>query len=163
MDQTLPKISTVKSFLEDLLGKKVDVSKGNPLNPGPSAPVSIATYKDPEGAVVAACVVDLPLANYSGACLALLPPGVAKDNVRGRELPEFVFECLAEIYNIGARLFDDPDSPDVKLEQAYELQSALPEELKDAFRRPGARLDLNVDIQGYGAGQMSLLRARKAA
>ncbi|MBH25943.1 MAG: hypothetical protein CMH57_16165 [Myxococcales bacterium] len=156
-NSTLPPIPSVQKFLADLLCRNVDVEEGVSVEPTPRSPVAVATYTSPDGSVGAMCVFDLELANFAGASLSLIPVGLAKDSVRSREVPPSIEENLLEICNIGARLFDHPKHPSVRFQQAFLPQGELPEDVSVGLKSP-ERIDLKVDIKGYGAGRMSLLR-----
>ena len=71
----LPAAKDVRDMLTGLVGKPVGVNPGAPVTPTPDSPVSVAVYVDPQMAINALCVMDLGASAYTGAALALLPPG----------------------------------------------------------------------------------------
>ncbi|MEL6181259.1 MAG: hypothetical protein AAFS10_20040 [Myxococcota bacterium] len=155
---TLPPMTSVQKFLADLLCRNVEIEEGKAVKPEPRKPVAVATYADTDGTVKAMCVFDLELANFAGASLSLIPVGLAKDSVRGREVPPSIEENLLEICNIGARLFDHPKHTSVRFQQAYLPQGELPDDVSASLQENGERVNFKVEIKGYGTGSMSLLR-----
>jgi hypothetical protein len=159
MVNPLPPLPTVETFLSDLLGRQVAVSTERSFEPGPSTPVSVAAFKTSEGELTAICIFDLNMANFAGASFSMIPAGMAKNHVKSKQVPENIQENLDEIFNISARLFDSPDIPEVHFSGAYPLKTSLPAELVNGFKKTRKRIDMKVEIKGYGAGRMSLLRA----
>ena len=97
----LPAAKDVRDMLSGLLGKDVTVAPGGPVTPTADAPVAVAVYVDPHMAVNAICVMDLGASAYTGAALALLPPGGAQDAVE--EDGELTgIECLVAMRSSGS-------------------------------------------------------------
>ncbi len=153
----LPDPKAVKDMLTGLVGKPVGVSPGAPVTPTPRAPVSVAVYVDPSMKVNALCVLDLGASAYTSAALALLPPGGAKDAVEeDGELTAMLTEALHEVVNVLSALFNVPGAPHSKLHASYAPGDDLPGDVAGmlaAFNR----LDLAVEVPGYGKGRLSLV------
>ena len=153
----LPAAKDVRDMLTGLIGKDVAVSPGGPVTPTPDEPVAVAVYVDPHLAVNALCVLDLGAAAYTGAALALLPPGGAQDAVEeDGELTSMLVEALHEVVNVLSALFNVPGAPHSKLYRLYAPGDDLPADLIEmaaAFNR----IDLAVDVPGYGRGALSLV------
>ena len=153
----LPASKDVRDMLTGLVGKPVAVNPGAPVTPAPGKPVAVAVYVDPQMAINALCVMDLGAAAYTGAALALLPPGGAQDAVEeDGELTSLLVEALHEVVNVLSALFNTPGAPHSKLHKLYAPGDDLPGDIVGmlaAFNR----LDLVVEIQGYGKGGLSLV------
>jgi len=153
----LPAAKNVRDMLTGLVGKDVAVSPGGPVTPTPDQPVAVAVYVDPHMAVNALCVLDLGAAAYTGAALALLPPGGAQDAVEeDGELTGMMVEALHEVVNVLAALFNVPGAPHSKLHRLYAPGEDLPGDIEGLLATFN-RLDLAVQVQGYGKGALSLI------
>ncbi|HYO35075.1 MAG TPA: hypothetical protein VER97_03295 [Geodermatophilus sp.] len=153
----LPDAKAVKDMLSGLVGKPVGVAPGAPVTPTDRDPVSVAVYVSPTMAVNALCVMDLPLAAWTGGALALLPPGGVQDVVEeDGELTGMLTEALHEVVNVLSALFNVPGAPHSKLHASYAPGDDLPGDVAgmlSAFNR----LDLAIDVPGYGKGRLSLV------
>ena len=153
----LPAAKDVRDMLTGLVGKPVGVNPGAPVTPTPDQPVSVAVYVDPHMAINALCVLDLGASAYTGAALALLPPGGAQDAVEeDRELSGMMVEALHEVVNVLAALFNVPGAPHSRLHRLYAPGEDLPGDI-ECLLASFNRLDLAVQVQGYGKGALSLV------
>jgi hypothetical protein len=153
----LPAAKDVRDMLSGLVGKPITVTPGAPVTPEPLRPVTIAIYTAPDMSVNALCVMDLGASAYTAGALALLPPGGCQDSVEeDKELSPMQLEALHEVVNVLSALFNTPGAPHSKLNKL----------VKDGEDAPGDvvgmlagfnRLDLELDIPGYGKGAMSLV------
>jgi hypothetical protein len=154
---TLPAPKDVRDMLTGLVGKPVGVNPGAPVTPTPDSPVSVAVYVDPQMAINALCVMDLAASAYTGAALALLPPGGAQDAVEeDGELSSMLVEALHEVVNVLSALFNTPGAPHSKLHKLYAPGDDLPGDIAGmlaAFNR----IDLAIEVPGYGKGGLSLV------
>jgi hypothetical protein len=153
----LPDPKAVKDMLTGLVGRPVGVAPGAPVTPTPRAPVSVAVYVDPSMEVNALCVLDLGASAYTSAALALLPPGGAKDAVEeDGELTAMLTEALHEVVNVLAALFNVPGAPHSRLYRLYAPGDDLPGDIACSLADVN-RLDLAIDVPGYGKGGLSLV------
>ena len=153
----LPASKDVRDMLTGLVGKPVTVNPGAPVTPTPDKPVSVAVYVDPQMAINAICVMDLAASAYTGAALALLPPGGAQDAVEeDRELSGMLVEALHEVVNVLSALFNVPGAPHSKLHKLYAPGEDLPGDIEGMLANFN-RIDLAIDVPGYGKGALSLV------
>ncbi|SFU06616.1 hypothetical protein SAMN05660657_05307 [Geodermatophilus amargosae] len=153
----LPDAKAVKDMLSGLVGKPVAVTPGAPVTPTEKDPVSVAVYVSPSMAVNALCVMDLPLSAWTGGALALLPPGGVQDVVEeDGELTAMLTEALHEVVNVLSALFNVPGAPHSKLHQLYAPGDDLPGDVAGMLAVFN-RLDLAVEVSGYGKGRLSLV------
>ena len=154
---TLPAPKDVREMLEGLVGRPVVVSPGAPVTPTADRPVSVAVYVAPDMSVNALCVMDLAASAYTAGGLALLPPGGCQDAVEeDGELSGMMVEALHEVVNIVSALFNTPGAPHSKLHKLYAPGDDVPGDIAGmlaAFNR----VDLAVEVQGYGKGGLSLV------
>ena len=153
----LPAAKDIREMLEGLVGRTVVVSPGAPVTPTPDRPVAVAVYVSPEMAVNALCLMDLGASAYTAGGLALLPPGGCQDAVEeDGELSGMLVEALHEVVNVLSALFNTPGAPHSKLHKLYAPGEEVASDLVGmlaAFNR----VDLTIDVQGYGKGGMSLV------
>jgi hypothetical protein len=153
----LPAAKDVRDMLTGLVGKPVAVNPGAPVTPAPDKPVAVAVYVDPQMAINALCVMDLGAAAYTGASLALLPPGGAQDAVEeDGELTGMLVEALHEVVNVLSALFNTPGAPHSKLHKLYAPGEALPGDIEGMLANFN-RVDLAIEVPGYGKGALSLV------
>ena len=153
----LPAAKDVRDMLTGLVGKPVGVNPGPPVTPAPDKPVSVAVYVDPHMAINALCVMDLGASAYTGAALALLPPGGAQDAVEeDGELSGLLVEALHEVVNVLSALFNVPGAPHSKLHKLYAPGDELPGDISGMLANFN-RIDLAIEVPGYGKGGLSLV------
>ena len=153
----LPAAKDVRDMLTGLVGKPVAVNPGAPVTPTPDKPVSVAVYVDPHMAINALCVMDLGASAYTGAALALLPPGGAQDAVEeDGELTSLLVEALHEVVNVLSALFNTPGAPHSKLHKLYAPGDDLPGDIAGMLANFN-RIDLAIEVPGYGKGALSLV------
>ncbi|MFQ1004061.1 hypothetical protein [Modestobacter sp. SSW1-42] len=152
----LPNPKDVRDLVEGLIGKDVTVGNGDPisLNDKPA----VAVYVDPTMATTALVLVDVPLAAWCAGAFALLPKGGLEDAIDEGELSDMHLEVLYEVVNVMAALFNGGGITHSKLYKLYAPGEALPGDiagLAAAFNR----IDLTVDVAGYGKGSLSIVLA----
>ena len=153
----LPAAKDVRDMLSGLVGKPVAVNPGGPVTPTEDKPVSVAVYVDPYMAINALCVMDLGASAYTGAALALLPPGGAQDAVEeDGELSGMLVEALHEVVNVLSALFNTPGAPHSKLHKLYAPGDDLPGDIAGMLANFN-RIDLAIEVPGYGKGALSLV------
>jgi hypothetical protein len=152
----LPNPKHVRDLLESLFGKDVTVAPGQPvsLNDKPA----VAVYVDPTLATTALCLVDISLAAWLAGALALLPKGGLEDAIEEGELSRTHLEAVYEVVNIAASMFNGEGVNHSKLYKLYAPGEPLPGDIAGlavAFNR----IDLAVDVAGYGSGDLSIVMA----
>lgn len=152
----LPDAESVLALLDSLLMPDVDVKEA----PRPSkagAQTVLAVYANEDGPVGALCLCDAAAANYVGAALSLIPFGVAGDNARAGVVEGVIRENLHEVLNVCVNLFGIGSLPRLFLRDMVGPGQDMPADAQPALSSPSSRLDLQVDVCGYGPGQLSLL------
>ena len=153
----LPAAKDVRDMLAGLVGRNVTVSPGAPVTPEPERPVAVAVYVAPDMSVNALCLMDLGASAYTGGALALLPPGGCQDAVEeDGELSTMLVEALHEVVNVLSALFNTPGAPHSKLHKLYAPGEEVAADLAGMLAGFN-RIDLDVEVQGYGKGSLSLV------
>jgi hypothetical protein len=153
----LPAAKDVRDMLAGLVGKEVSVSPGVPVTPEPNRPVTVAIYTAPDMSVNALCLMDLGASAYTAAALALLPPGGAQDAVEeDKELSPMLLEALHEVVNVLSALFNTPGAPHSKLNKLVADGDEVPGDIVGMLAGFN-RLDLAIEVPGYGKGAISLV------
>ena len=152
----LPAPKDVRDLLEGLLGKDVSVSPGDPVSLNDGA--ALAVYVDPQLATNAVCLVDVPLAAWFAGALALLPKGGLEDAIEDGELSDMHLEVVYEVVNVAAALFNGGGVTHSKLYKLYAPGDAVPGDLA-GLAAGFNRIDLDVEVAGYGSGAMSIVLA----
>ena len=153
----LPNAKDVRDLLEGLLGKDVTVFPGDPVSLNDDKP-AMAVYVDPTLATTALVLVDIRLAAWCAGALALLPKGGLEDAIDEGELSEMHLEVVYEVVNVAAALFNGGGVNHSKLHKLYAPGEWVPGDLAGlaaAFNR----IDLKVEVAGYGSGALSIVMA----
>jgi len=138
-----------------LLFEGLTVAQGVPVN-GDGAGNIVGSYIDSEGSLAAVCVCDIEFAAYAGSSLTMLPKGGAEDIISDKEPTEPLLETLAEVMNIISRLFIRESTPHLRYDRLY-LHTEIPEDIKQLIASSPGRIDLEMTIRNYGAGNISLV------
>ena len=152
----LPAPKDVRDLLEGLLGKDVTVAPGDPVSLNDGA--ALAVYVNPQLATNAVCLVDVPLAAWFAGALALLPKGGLEDAIEDGELSDMHLEVVYEVVNVAAALFNGGGVTHSKLYKLYAPGDAVPGDLA-GLAAGFNRIDLDVEVAGYGSGAMSIVLA----
>lgn len=151
----VPHPKQVRDLFLGVTGKDVEVGPVNPVVPGRD-PATIAVYVNDRMATGAVIACDLPLAAYAGAALGLVPLPRAEEAIESGLLPDDLAENFYEVVNILASVFNDnPQAPHLKLYKVHAVGERLPTDVASCLGYVVRRLDLRVDVAGYGAGRLS--------
>ena len=151
----MPDAAKVKLML-GLLFDGLDVKPGKKFDIVPPSGSWIGLYVADDGKAVAACAVDVALAANSAAALSMLPPGIAKDAAKTKELTEVMVANLQEIMNICSRLLMTDTSAHLRLENVYPAKAMSPA-LAAMLGGSHGRVDFELNVPKYGAGTLAVL------
>src|SRR5690625_3534683 len=158
MTTPLPAAKDVRDLLEVMLGRDIEVTTGaEPVDPAQQPGAVLGVYTDDSLALSTMIVLDLPLAAYAGAALALIPPGGAEAAVEDGFLPDTLLENIAEILNIMTSLFNVDGAPHHRLYATYSAGQPLPTDVAQWTLAYVPRLGRTVDVQGDGEGRVSVI------
>jgi hypothetical protein len=152
----IPASITVRNLFEDLLGRDVNVSSGDPMTAEDLPTGVIAVYTDTSQQLYAVLGMQLSLAANAGAALGLLPAGAAEDSIEEEKLFPNLAENVFELCNVLTSLLNREGAPHVKLYQVIYPGMDLPNDARAHLLALGKRLDLTVEVARYGKGKLSL-------
>jgi hypothetical protein len=155
----IPSLKAVRDLLADLLGRDVTVEPGAPLDGAQRAGAAHAVYVNQRLEVAAVLEVDVTLSACLGAAIGLIPAPRAQDAAKEGRLEGDLRDNLYEVCNIVSALFNLPDAPHLKLYEMYAPGEHPPANISALAATPGAREDIAVGVNGYGAGTMSVVLA----
>ncbi len=153
----LPVPYQVRTLLEELFGRSVEVKPGPPWAPLGGEKGTFALYVDDRLAVRAVGVCDLRFSAYAGAAIGLVPPAAAEAALAEGAVDENTQENLYEVLNICAALYNVEGAPHMKLHDVLHIGADVSPQVQALSAVLGRRLDLSVDIAGYGTGRISFV------
>lgn len=154
----LPTAVAVRELLEGMLGRDVETTIGSgAVNPAQAPGAVVGIYTDDQMSLRALLILDLSLAAHGGAAIALIPVAQAQAAAEEGVLPDALYENIAEVLNVAASLFNADGAPHVKLYQAFRPGEALPADVQKWVLAFVRRLDMTMDVSGYGEGRISIL------
>jgi hypothetical protein len=153
---SLPARKAVKDLFEGLLGRDVALSDAKPIVYEHPRPV-VATYVNESSKLTAVAIMDLALAAYAGAAIALVPKGGAEAAIEDSLLPPNLFDNASEILNVLAAPIGDSCGIHVRLANTFAPGEAIPPEVQIFGAPVGPRDDVTLEIAGYGAGRLAIM------
>jgi hypothetical protein len=153
----VPAPKNIKDLFEGLLGRDVSLGDGVPVPLDARPRPTTAVYVNDNHALSAVALMDFPLTAYSGAALALLPKGGAEDAIDEKDLPPILLENAAELLNVLAAPIGDASGVHQRLHQTFGPDQLPPSDVSAWSARLGSRLDVELDIKGYGKGTLSVV------
>jgi len=151
----VPDVPQVRELL-GMLFDGLSVKAGPKLDVSPKAGSYFGVYVADDGAPAALCGCDLAFAANSGAALSMLPPNVAKEAAKSKDLTPVMLANLHEVMNICTRLVLRDDTPHLKLREMCPI-STLPAPAAAILTAAKARIDFEIGIGKYGPGILSVL------
>jgi hypothetical protein len=151
----LPSRHSVRTLVEDLVGRDVDLTDSDPL---PQASTNVvAVYVNDKVNMSAVIVTDLDLAAGMGGALGMLPIGGVEDAIEDGELPELMRDNCYEVLNVLAAVFNVGEAQHVRLYQMFGPGDDVPADVRQLAYAVGGRMDVTLDITGYGSGRLSVV------
>ena len=155
----LPVAQEVRELVEGLLGRSVEA---HPARTGVELDRQhrenlVGTYVTDQGHLAALVLVDLAAAARLGAALGLAPRSVADGAVKAGLLPVQLGENVAEVLNVAASLFNADGAPHLRLAAVYGGDAPVPADVAQAAKAFAPRIDLELDVSGYGTGTWSIV------
>ena len=152
----LPDVAITRELLGMLFDGLTVKPAAAKLDASPKSSSYCGVYVCDQGAPVAICACDLAFAANSGAALSMLPPNVAKDAIKTKELTEVMLANLREVMNICTRLLIRDHSPHVRLDGLMPA-AVLPAPAAPILSAPRARVDFEIGLGKYGGGQIAVM------
>lgn len=154
----LPPAKAVRELWESLVGRDIEIATGGPMvDPVLGGGALVGVYVDRLMKLSALVLLDLPLAARMGAAIALVPQAAAETAIEEETLSVALTENASEILNVTASLFNVGEAPHLKLDTVYGPRQPLPSDVAQWVLAYVRRLDIEVEVTGYGRGCASLL------
>lgn len=155
----LPTAKEVRELIMGVVGRDVDLTiEGAALTSASPGGVIVGEYVSEEMGSNALIALDLPLAAYLGAALALIPAGGAEASLEDGYLSDSLLDNTYEVLNIAASLFNKEGAPHLRIGPLYDTTRALmPKEIDSWLSGYVPRLDAVVNVHGYGQGCIAVL------
>ncbi len=151
----LPSRHAVRSLIEDLVGRTVDLKDAPPMSARPTN--VFAVYVNDRIATAAVIVVNLELAARLGGALGMLPKGGVDDAIDEKDLDPMLRDCCYEVLNVLASVFNTGTAQHVRLYEMYGPGDSLPPDVAGLAYAVGGRMDVVLSIAGYGDGHLSVV------
>jgi hypothetical protein len=151
----LPGRAAVRSLVEDLVGRPVELGDADPVPNRPSNVVAV--YVTDQLTMTAVVVVDLPGAARIGGALGMLPRGGVDDAIDEGHLSGMLRDNIYEVLNVLSATFNVPGAPHVRLYEMYGPNASLPSDVAALATVLGNRLDVVLTIAGYGDAHLSVV------
>jgi hypothetical protein len=149
----LPDGEGVAKFFSATLRREVTASA---VKPTPDANLIVGGhFVNGSKILIGGCFADKALAAYAGAAFSLIPADVAKESLKAPELDEISLENFAEILNICSGVFQGGSDKRVTLTTIEYPGKPRSEASMKMLKNPVKRLDLELDIDGYGKGRIT--------
>ena len=156
MSYVLPVPKDVKDLFEDLLGRSITVAPVDPMRAADIPQTLVALYTDPAKQLGAVIGMDFALTAFAGAAIGLIPPGGAEACIEDKEISKMIGENAIEVCNVLASLLNREGTAHLKLYQTYLPGNPPPNDAVGHLVALGRRLDLAVDVAGYGSGKLAI-------
>jgi hypothetical protein len=152
---SLPGRAAVRGLVEDLLGRPVELSDGDPVTAHPGNVVGV--YVNDSLGLAAAIVVDLAGAARLGGALGMLPVGGVDDAIDAGDLSDMLQDNCHEVLNVLAATLNVAGAPHVRLYEMYGPEDSVPADVAALTARTGERLDVVLSVAGYGDVRVSVV------
>lgn len=118
---------------------------------------TVAIYRDGTGIPRHAMIGDLAFANYAGAALSRITPGMAATAIKEKQIPENIRANLDEVMNVCVTLFARGSNSRLVLDKVY-YPGELPDDtLRAQLTATKDRTTSQVTIDRYGTGTVTLV------
>ena len=151
----LPSRAALRGLVEDLVGRPVELSDGDPV-PASTTNV-VAVYVNDALALASVIVVDLAGAARVGGALGMLPRGGVDDAIDEKDVSGMLRDNCYEVLNVLASVFNVADAPHVRLYEMYGPNASMPSDVAALTTKLGERLDVVLSIAGYGDVAVSVV------
>jgi len=151
----LPSRHAVRTLIEGLVGRDVEVRDGDVIASKPSNVV--AAYVTDKLQVAVVIVADIECAARLGGALGMLPRGGVDDAIKELDLSGLLRDNAYEVLNVLSAVFNVGEAPHVRLYEMYGPMGGVPSDVLALSQLFGSRMDLELSIAGYGEGHLSIV------
>jgi len=151
----LPSRHAVRSVIEGLVGRDVQLNDCD-LIPGKPSNL-VAAYVTDNMQVTVAIVVDIECAARLGGALGMLPKAGVEEAILELDMSGLLRDNCYEVLNVLAAVFNVENAPHVRLYGLYGPLGGVPGDVLALTQVIGSRMDLRLDIAGYGEGHLAIV------
>jgi hypothetical protein len=151
----LPSRHAVRSLVEGLVGRDVDLKDCDPISA--RATNLVAAYVTDKLQVSVVIVTDIECAARLGGALGMLPRGGIDDAIKEGDLAGLLRDNAYEVLNVLSAVFNVENAPHVRLYQLYGPGGGVPSDVAALTQVIGSRMDLELNVAGYGDGHLSII------
>jgi len=156
IEQTpLPSRHAVRTLVEGLVGRDVELKDSEPIVGRPTNVV--AAYVTDKLQVAIVIVADIECAARLGGSLGMLPRGGVDDAIKELDLSGLLRDNTFEVLNVLSAAFNVENAPHVRLYDMYGPCGDVPSDVLALSQVVGSRMDLELNIAGYGPGRLSII------
>jgi hypothetical protein len=146
------------SMFSDLLGKRVTGQETAAVDLADEGARVRGVYQC-EGRAGAVYLMDVSLAASIGAALVMMPAGLVEECVQAQALPPMLVDNTHEVLNVASRLINRAGGAHYKLREQVLPGQPLPEDAASVLSDASLRTDLQLTVEGYGSGLLTILVA----
>jgi hypothetical protein len=158
LDKLLPGPKDISELFTGLLGEEATVEQSDEALLTRRDMAAVGVYLSETDTVTALFALDLPLSVSMGACLSMIPSGVATESIKMRTLKDEIRDNLSEILNVSASLLNRSNQNHHRFSELQViLEQAPPENVAHLLEKPLARKDYAIAVSGYKEGIMSIM------
>ncbi len=115
------------------------------------------TYIDDNDVPVSLMVVDRSFAAFMGGAMTLVPQHSAQEALESGDFPPAIIGNLREVMNIFSRFYMEGSSPHLRFAELRMTVGELTPAEQSVLSGAADRLDMKMDVPGYGGGYCSLI------
>jgi hypothetical protein len=154
----LPDADDVGELLSGLVDGEVTASIDAGQSLATKRYAAVGEYVMDDGETGFLMVGDLKLINRLGAALVMLPKAESEAAIENNRISDEVRESFQEILNIATGLMNVQGNPHSRFQRLYlPGKENLPDPVTAIINRPGARVDFQIEVPGYGQGRICIL------
>ncbi|MCC6435878.1 MAG: hypothetical protein IT196_12665 [Acidimicrobiales bacterium] len=145
------------SMFSDLLGKRVTGQETAEADLANEATLVRGIFLGENQEVGAVYFMNVGLAAATGAALVMMPAGLVKESVQDKTLLPMLVDNSYEVLNVASRLINRAGGVHYKLREQLLPGVPLPADAAELLTAASQRVDLELTVDGYGSGVLSIL------
>ena len=145
------------SMFSDLLGKRVTGQETAEADLAQEASTVRGVFLAENQEVGAIYFMSVGLAAATGAALVMMPPGLVKECVQEKTLLPMLVDNSYEVFNVSSRLINRAGGVHYKLREQVLPGAVLPSDAAEVLDGATQRVDLELTVEGYGSGVLTIL------
>ena len=153
----VPSKDDLHQILAMLYGDALTLDTGSSVSVDTGSKSMVAIYVNDADKPVTACVCDYEFVAFAGSALTRIPLAGAEEAAETGDFSKMMLGNHHEVMNICSRLFMDSNTPHLRLAKVYTSPDDVPNDARDVIQSTLGRADFEVEVPGYGKGNLSFL------